>query len=175
MAELKNLEARIERLERIIAARDDIESIRELKYKYFRCLDTKRWNELAECFTEDAVTSYSDGKYQFQGVSAIIEFLSGALGQTQITFHHGHHPEIELTSETTARGTWALEDYLVDCKRNRGERAAAFYQDEYAKVNGKWKIKSTGYRHVFQERWDRGESKSLKLTANMHASSEKQG
>ena len=31
----------------------EIEAIKRLKYKYFRCLDSKRWAELAECFVED--------------------------------------------------------------------------------------------------------------------------
>jgi len=61
MADLAELEARIRRLE-------DIEAIRRLKYKYFRCLDSKLWDEFAECFTEDATTSYSDGQYRPQGI-----------------------------------------------------------------------------------------------------------
>ena len=43
----------------------EIEAIKRLKYKYMRCLDQKGWAELAECFTEDATTSYGGGKYAF--------------------------------------------------------------------------------------------------------------
>jgi hypothetical protein len=42
-----------------------------------------------------------------------------------ITLHQGHHPEIELTSPTTATGTRYLEDQVIDAKRNttlRGRR-----------------------------------------------------
>jgi len=35
------------------------------------------------------------------------------------------------------------------------------------KVNGEWKIKSTGYVRGFEEVWDRGETPSLKLTQSM--------
>ena len=47
MTELEELKARVRILE-------DIESIRRLRNKYFRCLDGKLWDEIAECFTEFA-------------------------------------------------------------------------------------------------------------------------
>ena len=31
-----------------------LEDIRQLKYRYLRCVDQKRWDELADVFTEDA-------------------------------------------------------------------------------------------------------------------------
>ena len=31
-----------------------LEDFKGLKYKYWRCLDQKRWGELADCFTENA-------------------------------------------------------------------------------------------------------------------------
>jgi bile-acid 7alpha-dehydratase len=166
MADLADMEARMKHLE-------DIEAIKRLKYKYLRCLDSKLWYELAECFTEDATTSYSRGKYSFQGREAIMQFLKESLGPTMISMHHGHHPEIEITGDSTARGIWALEDYLIIAQANTGLRGAAFYQDEYVKVNGEWKIKSTGYDRTFQERWDRRETPSLKVTESMFITPEK--
>jgi bile-acid 7alpha-dehydratase len=168
MADLADLEARMKHLE-------DIEAIKRLKYKYLRCLDSKLWDDLAGCFTEDATTSYSSGKYSFQGREAIMQFLREGLGPTMISMHHGHHPEVEITSDITARGIWALEDYVIITQANLGLRGAAFYQDQYVKVNGEWKIKSTGYDHIFQETWDRRETPSLKLTDSMFMSPEESG
>ena len=145
----------------------EIEAIKRLKYKYFRTLDLKKWNDMAECFTEDAKTSYSGGKYTFEGRDTIMGFLQKGLGPARISMHQGHHPEIELTSDTTAKGTWALQDYVIDLKRNTSLFGAAFYEDEYVKVNGEWKIKSTGYERTFEEVFDRGDIKSLKLTQQM--------
>ena len=79
MADLGDLEARLKALENRVAVTEDIEAIKRLKHKYFRCLDCKLWDELAECFTEDATTSYTDGKYSFRGVDAIIGFLHHSL------------------------------------------------------------------------------------------------
>jgi len=164
MADLAKLEARMKRFE-------DIEAIKRLKYKYFRTLDSKLWDELAECFTEDATTAYSGGKYSFQGKDAIMKFLKEGLNPTMISMHQCHHPEIELTSDTTARGVWALQDYVIVTQANISLRGAAFYHDEYVKANGEWKIKHTGYERIFEEIWDRGETKSLKITASMFPSS----
>ena len=164
---MAGLEGRMKHLE-------DMEAIKRLKYRYLRCLDRKLWDELAGCFTEDATTSYSGGKYSFQGREAIVRFLRESLGPAMLSMHHGHHPEIEITGDSTARGIWALEDYLIMTQSNTGLRGAAFYKDEYVKVDGEWKIKSTGYDRIFQERWDRRETPSLKVTDRMSVPPEKQ-
>ena len=161
--DLKELEARIRVLE-------DIEAIKRLKHKYFRCLDAKLWDELADCFVENATTSYTDGKYSFRGVEAIISFLKKSLGaDTVVSMHQGHQPEIDITSETTAKGIWTSEAGLIITDRNVSTREVNFYYDEYVKIGGQWKIKHTGYRRLFEEVWDRGETKSLRLMANMFA------
>jgi len=164
MAKLAELQAKMKRFE-------DIEAIKRLKYKYLRTLDSKRWDELAECFTEDATTAYAEGKYSFRGREATMKFLKESLNPTMISMHQCHHPEIELTSDTTAKGIWALQDYLIITQANMSLRGAGFYHDEYVKVNGEWKIKHTGYKRIFEEVWDRGETKSLKITASMFPSS----
>lgn len=167
MADPKDLEARIKALEQKAAVVEDIEAIKRLKHKYFRCLDSKLWDELAECFTEDATTSYTDGKYSFRGVEAVIGFLRKSLGpDTVVSMHQGHQPEIDITSETTAKGIWTSEAGLIITDRNVATREVNFYHDEYVKAGGQWKIKHTGYKRLFEEAWNRGETK---LLVNMFA------
>ena len=145
----------------------EIEAIKRLKYKYFRCLDTKRWDEMKECFTEDANAAYSSGKYSFQGRDQIVQFLIDAMNRpTVLSAHHGHHPEIELTSPTTAVGVWALADVFIDLHAAITVRGAAYYRDDYVKVNGQWKIKTTGYERTFEEVENRGDIPSLQITEN---------
>lgn len=129
----------------------EIEAIKRLKYKYFRCLDSKAWKELAECFTEDATAAYDSGKYAYEGRDAILGFLEGALGSRDVvSLHHGHHPEIEVHGDS-AKGTWYLEDYLIFVKADTRLRGAGFYHDDYVKVGGTWKLKHTGYVRSFEE------------------------
>ncbi len=148
----------------------EIEAIKRLKYKYFRCLDLRLWDEMRECFVEDATSAYSSGKYSFQGRDQIIKFLIGAMDRpTVLSAHHGHHPEIELTSATTAVGTWALADVFIDLQAGITLRGAAYYHDEYSKANGEWRIKSTGYERIFEEVQNRADTPSLQMTENRFA------
>jgi len=154
-----DFEARIRRLE-------DIEAIKGLKGKYFRCLDSKLWDEMADCFTEDATTNYTDGQYQLQGKDSIMRFLKAGLGRTSFFgFHQGHHPEIEITSDTTAKGVWSSHYYMIDNDAKKTMQCGAFYYDEFVKENGQWKIRSTGYSRIFEENWDRDETRGLNLVA----------
>ena len=76
----------------------EIESIRQLKYAYFRLLDLKRFTELGELLTEDATTAYQSGELRQSGREAIVAFLEESLGDPGIvTMHNGHHPEIVLS------------------------------------------------------------------------------
>jgi hypothetical protein len=148
-----------------------IEAIKRLKYQYLRCLDLKQWDEMAECFTGDATAAYGDGKYSFAGRDQIMQFLREALGpREKISSHRVQQPEIDFTSATTATGVWALDDIVIDTKSNTVIRGAAFYRDEYVKIGGQWKIKSTGYQRLFEERLSRSDTPSWRLTANRWAS-----
>jgi uncharacterized protein (TIGR02246 family) len=145
----------------------ETEAIKRLKYKYMRCLDQKRWDEMAECFTPDATAAYSGGKYSYDGRDAILEFLRTSMGADSfLSSHRVHHPEIDLTTETTATGTWALEDVVVDTKFEITIRGAAFYTDEYVKRDGAWKIQHTGYLRTYEEIQSRKDVPGLKLTAS---------
>lgn len=145
----------------------EIEAIKRVKYRYMRCLDQKLWDELADVLTEDAVAAYSGGKYSYEGRDAIIGFLHRAMGsETFHSSHRVHHPEIDLTGPTTAVGTWALDDVVVDTLWDLTVRGAAFYTDEYLKVNGRWKIARTGYKRTYEEIQPRGNVAGLKLTAS---------
>ena len=158
MATLQELEARVQALE-------DLEAIRRLKHKYWRCLDQKRWEELAECFTPDATVEYAGGKYRFSGVEAIMRFLRESLGAGTgaVGFHHGLQPEIDLLGPDAARGTWALHNYLFNERQNRCLQIGAFYVDDYVRVDGQWRIRHTGYTALFHEEWRRDELSSLHL------------
>jgi hypothetical protein len=136
-----------------------IEQIKRLKYRYFRTLDQKDWTKLAECFAEAAMTDYDGGKYSFEGKENIIKFLQEFMGRpTLITQHQAHHPEIDLTGDTTAKGIWYLQDIVIDLDANTTMRGAGFYHDEYVKINGEWKIKLTGFIKHYEEIEKRSEN-----------------
>jgi hypothetical protein len=53
-----------------------------------------------------------------------------------------HMPEIELTSETTARGIWQLEDF-VRFAFGLNMRGYGHYHETYVKIDGHWRIQSS--------------------------------
>jgi len=125
-----------------IDAIKEIEALKQLKARYCRLLDTKDWAGWREIFTKDFVsdTSESGGK-NIAGVDEFVAFVRKALG-TITTVHQVHAPEIELTSETTATGIWALEDFLRFVP-GINYHGYGHYHEAYEKVDGQWRIKSS--------------------------------
>jgi SnoaL-like domain len=131
---------------------DDIEAIKQVKYAYFRLLDLKCFDDLGQLLTVEATASYEDGKTILDSRAAIVKFLTDSLSDpTMISEHHGHHPEITFTSDTTAEGTWYLQDRVVVQAYDLEIAGTAFYADRYVKTDDGWKIAHTGYQRVFEE------------------------
>ena len=143
MTELENLQRRITILE-------DVEAIKKLKSRYWRCVDRKQWNELADCFVEDAMFDIAPA-IKLQGRKEFVQFLGKMLGSA-ITAHQGHNAEIEITGDTTAKGMWTLYDDIRNVESNTVLRGYGFYEDEYAKEKSGWKIKSIKFIRSFMER-----------------------
>ena len=141
-----------------MGALEDIEAIRQLKYRYLRAVDLKLWDLLADTFAPDATCAYDGGKNSHRGRDAIVGWLRSNLDSTIITLHQAHHPEIELLDADRARGTWYLEDRVInpgpdlpDMPGNTLLLGAAFYADEYVRLGGEWKIAHTGYERTYME------------------------
>jgi len=123
-----------------------IEDIRRLKARYFRCLDTKDWDGFRDVFAADAemdMRPEAGERGLVHGNQAIADFVHGVVGDVE-TVHHGHMPEIDLTSATTATGVWAMEDLL------RWPAGGPFgsmhgwghYHETYTKEGGSWRIQT---------------------------------
>jgi hypothetical protein len=133
--------------ERLVA----IEDIKALKARYFRCMDEKDWPGLQAVFAPDLVADFRDSTgtrneaLLTHGAEPYVTNLAPIL-QNITTTHHGHMPEIEITSPTTATGIWAMEDLLwvgegapVPYKTMRG---FGHYHETYEKHDGRWVIKT---------------------------------
>ena len=84
--------------------------------------------------------------------AAIVTWLEEVLGDPGIvTEHHGHHPEVTFTSDTTAEGTWYLQDRVIIPAADLEIDGTAFYADEYRLTAEGWRIAHTGYTRVFEE------------------------
>lgn len=117
---------------------DDIEAIKQLKARYFRFLDTKDWEGYRAVFTDDVVIDVSgSGGGIYRGIEEYMAYILDYVA-TLRTVHHGHMPEISITSPTTATGIWAMEDRVETGGREMNGQG--HYHESYAKVGGEWRI-----------------------------------
>ena len=130
----------------------DLEDLRTLKHRYFRCIDTAAMDELAELFTDDITVDYRGGTYRvhLQGREAMLEFLANSFHSGAAAMHQGHMPEIRLTGEDTAEGTWYLEDIFINREAATHTVGSAIYRDRYVREDGRWKIAATEYDRVIE-------------------------
>lgn len=120
----------------------DLEEIKQLKARYFRTMDTKDFAAMRRVFADDVVMDTSEaGGGVVEGADAFIEFLEPTL-RGVVTVHHGHMPEITITSSTTASGIWSMEDMLrfPDGTELHGY---GHYHETYEKRDGTWRIKTS--------------------------------
>jgi hypothetical protein len=124
------------------AALLDIEAIKQLKARYCRHLDTKDWQAWRGVFSDDfySDTSPAGGKV-IRGADDFVAFTRKGVG-ARATAHQVCNPEIELTSATTAKGIWALED-VVRLAPGVNLRGYGNYHETYEKVDGRWLITSS--------------------------------
>ncbi len=121
-----------------------IESIKQLKARYCRYLDTKDWAAWRTIFADDFVSDTAEaGGKLIIGADDFVAFTRKGIGRpSQATAHQVHAPEIELTSATTARGVWALQDVV---RFGPGVSLVGYghYHETYETVAGQWLIKSS--------------------------------
>ena len=145
-------EGGVDELRRDIQRLMDIEAIKQLKHAYFRCLDTANWEEMATLFHPDVKVHFVGGTYEWkldgrdEYLGAIGKsFYKGSLGQ-----HNGHHPEVQILSETEATAIWYLADNMWILEHKFFTTGTALYWDRYLKVDGRWLIKDTSYRRLYE-------------------------
>jgi hypothetical protein len=123
----------------------DLEAIRQLKARYFRFVDTKRWDRFGELFTEDAVLDVPLVRaVPLRGRAAIVAAVSRNLDEL-VTIHHGHPGEIELLGAGRARGIWPMYDLLLRTTTSLAHASDSAFGPRYE-----------GYGH-YLERYEKGD------------------
>jgi hypothetical protein len=129
----------------------DIRACEQLKYRYCRLLDQKRFDELGELLVEDCSVSYGGGAITLQGRASVTAYLHNAMGDTRIlTSHLVSHPEIEVDGDV-ATASWALVDVVIHQDAGVAIRGASYYDDRYVRTDAGWRIAHTGYRRLYEE------------------------
>jgi hypothetical protein len=139
-----------------------VEEIRQLKYRYLRTLDLKRWEEFAGCFVPDATGDYAG--LVFDDRDTLVGFMRENMGPGLISLHQAHHPEIAVADDGgSATGVWYLEDKVIVPDMGFVLEGAAFYDDRYVRTPDGWRIEHTGYRRTYEMSWSTADVPSLKI------------
>lgn len=145
-------EGGIEELREDIQMLMDIEAIKQLKYAYFRCVDTCNLEELATLFHEDVQVRFKGGHYEWKldGREEYVKNVGDAFSREAVGQHNAHHPEIQILSATEATGIWYLADNMWILNHNAFTTGTALYWDRYVKENGRWLIRETSYERIYE-------------------------
>lgn len=130
----------------------DIEAVKQVKYRYLRALDTKRWDEFADTLTDDVQGDYGSSvgeEHHFTNRVDLVNYMRKSLGPAVITEHRVTHPEITVSGDE-ATGTWYLQDRVIVADFNFMLIGAAFYRDTYRRTDEGWRISATGYDRTYE-------------------------
>jgi hypothetical protein len=109
----------------------EIEQIKQLKARYFRFVDTRDWDGVVALFSPDCdlrSTLFPEARQPGDFFAKVASMITPG-----VSVHHGHMPEITLTSLETATGIWAMYDYVQTDDGRVGYRGYGHYHESYLK------------------------------------------
>jgi hypothetical protein len=133
-------------IERLLA----IEAIKQVKARYFHAFDHKDWEMWRrEVWAPDGRLEVPEFREApFTPFAEVLAYAREAAAD-QRSVHHGHTPIIEITSDTTARGIWAMEDLLLRTPEHPLYDGSTYlhgfghYHETYVKLAAGWRIQSS--------------------------------
>jgi len=145
-------DAEFAQLQREIRILRDIEAVKRVKHAYFRCVDTASIEELKSLFHRDVVVHFIGGTYEWtlHGRDEYLEAIAANFNSKVLAQHNGHHPEIDILSETEATGIWYLHDHFYRLWDMHHVTGTALYRDRYIKEDGRWQIIESRYERIYE-------------------------
>jgi hypothetical protein len=153
----------LEELEKRLRTLEDIEEIKKLQAHYVNCLITAKWDELVDCFAENGVFDAHAGVAK--GKAAMTKLFTEEISK----YHIGQEgnfvvqPIISVEGDK-AKGSWLIYIQFALPRKLRPKPAPfpsedapawvqGFYEMEYVKEAGKWKISSLKWRCRLVSPW----------------------
>jgi hypothetical protein len=139
----------VKELQKRIQALEDIEEIKSMHRQYLFWLAThENWEEMIDCFTEDAIVDiriYGPrfGKAEVTRLFRSIISEARVMPKSPLGGHFLMQPVINLY-EDRATGHWLLDRVFDDVTTPEGPTLKMMrgrYDCEYKKENGKWKFR----------------------------------
>jgi ketosteroid isomerase-like protein len=147
---------KLEDLEKRIHTLEDIEKVKNLQIRYCNALIQTKWDELIDCFADDAIVDlhmgYCKGKKEFSKLfkESVSKNHKGQEGNFAV------HPIVTVNGDT-AKGSWLhyiqfaqprkLSPKPDNCITDDAPNwMQGYYDMEYKKVKGEWKISMLKWR-----------------------------
>jgi hypothetical protein len=147
----------LEEIEKRLRTLEDIEAIRQLQARYVNFLSTIAWDDLVDCFAEDGVVDLHTGIAR--GKKEIEKFFKEKIAITHVGMEGNFvvHPVISIDGDT-AKASWLLFTYFsmphkiqiapaLTAEEDAPEWMSGFYDMEYVRENGSWKISLLKWRN----------------------------
>lgn len=141
---------KFEELEKRLRNLEDIEAIKQLQVRYVNYLTTIAWDDLVDCFAEDAVVDLSVGKVR--GKEAIENLFKKKISITHVGLEGNLvvHPIITVDGDK-AKGSWLLYTHFSlphkiqiapspTADVDAPDWMQGYYEMEYVREKGIWKI-----------------------------------
>ena len=129
---------------------EDTEAVKKAMFRYYRCLDFKRFDELGDCFTEDVSADYGMPGWSAEGRAALVKFLvANESREDYRVSHSSHNEEVEIVDRTTARGYFKLHDWVV-MGGTTAMRGYGLYDMVFQKSD-RWRIRNLKLHYVYRE------------------------
>jgi SnoaL-like domain len=152
-----------------------IEEIKQLRARYFQCVDCKDWKGFLDVFAPDVEFDHRNsfvavdpvsGASRVYGRPELIASIDtsgwkmkgrdriAANGSSQFadvsTVHHGFNPQITIHSPDRASGIWAMQDILRFPSGGPIEeiRGYGHYHETYRRIGGRWVIQTTTLKRL---------------------------
>lgn len=150
-----------------------LELLRGLKYRYFRTLDLKQWDDFAATLDPEIEARYGTHAMgealTLDGRDAVVGFMRENMGPGIVTTHVANHPEITVDGDT-ATGSWLFEDTVLATDFGVLIRGAGYYTDRYRRgTDGIWRIRATSYVRIYESSQSLADTPSHTLLSNMWA------
>jgi hypothetical protein len=133
-------------MEQRLGRLEAIEEIRQLKARYFFCSDRKDPAGMRACFVDGPVLIDYGALGCFDTADAVVKIFEDiGCHPHMVEMHHGVNPLIEIDDDTHAHGNWSLQYFLINTQTRGVTQLGGYYEDQYAKVDGRWKISATRF------------------------------
>jgi ketosteroid isomerase-like protein len=131
-------------LKKKVQTLEDIEAIKQLHIRYVNGLTYCEWEDVVECFSEDAILAVFMDREPIKGKAAIRDAFMNEISKSD--HHVGReanltlHPLVSVDGDT-AKANWVIYFITQPDKSNDAlSLVQGIYDLQYVKDNGQWKM-----------------------------------